>query len=301
MASAHAGATTLFAVPFPTQCRIAGGAAGTVELDGLIRGLDRVTGAGQVSVAKKSSRGPMIGAILSVSCLLGIAVVLQGAENDPGPAEPTLVSPQEDRFDAVGNGWHFGEYGIAELVDDEWISQVADATGIPSRVLRAYAGAEIAFTQSGGGCQVDWSTLAGLGFVESRHGTLHGGHIDAHGYQTPHMFGIPLDGSRSAAVPDTDGGVIDGDDEWDRAMGPMQFIPGTWAYLGADGNRDGESDPQQIDDAVLAAARHLCHGGTLADDAEWVDAVWSYNRSLDYNNQVADAADRYREAAQRIG
>ena len=46
----------------------------------------------------------------------------------------------------------------------------------------------------------------------------------------------------------------------DRAVGPMQFLPASWARYGADGNGDGVRDPHQLDDAALAAAAYLCAG-----------------------------------------
>ena len=42
------------------------------------------------------------------------------------------------------------------------------------------------------------------------------------------------------------------------AEGPMQFLPGTWAGYGADGDGDGRADPFDPADAVPAAARYLC-------------------------------------------
>ena len=38
-------------------------------------------------------------------------------------------------------------------------------------------------------------------------------------------------------------GRLDGDDTWDRAVGPMQFIPSTWAWSGRDGDGDGVAQP----------------------------------------------------------
>ena len=38
-------------------------------------------------------------------------------------------------------------------------------------------------------------------------------------------------------------------------MGPMQFIPSTWRKWATDGNGDGIGDPQNLDDAAMAAAR----------------------------------------------
>ena len=61
----------------------------------------------------------------------------------------------------------------------------------------------------------------------------------------PGIYGIPLNGSNNTAViRDTDGGTYDRDLTWDRAVGPMQFIPGTWRTVGVDANGDGRKDPR---------------------------------------------------------
>ena len=75
----------------------------------------------------------------------------------------------------------------------------------------------------------------------------------------------------------------------------MQFIPSTWATWGSDGNGDGVADPQQIDDAALAAGRYLCEYGDLSDAANWRRAVFAYNHLESYVNAVADAARDYAE------
>jgi len=109
---------------------------------------------------------------------------------------------------------------------------------------------------------------------------------------------VPLDGSPGfREVRDTDGGALDGDVTYDRAVGPMQFLPTTWARYGADGSGDGVRDPHQIDDAARGAAAYLCNDDRdTADGAGWWDGVLTYNRSGDYARLVWAAADRYATA-----
>ncbi len=144
-------------------------------------------------------------------------------------------------------------------------------------------------------CGLGWNTLAGIGAVESIHGSYLGASADADGLVSPPIIGIALDGSEGVMeILDTDGGELDGDVRWDRAVGPMQFIPTTWADFAQDGNLDGRTDPHQIDDAVLTAAHYLCaSGGDLTSDDGWQGALAAYNRSVSYAHDVADLATSY--------
>jgi membrane-bound lytic murein transglycosylase B len=65
------------------------------------------------------------------------------------------------------------------------------------------------------------------------------------------------------------------------ALGPMQFIPETWAVYGGGGDI---TDPR---DAILAAARLLDDNGAPADMAE---ALWHYNPSDSYVRAVTAQA-----------
>lgn len=146
------------------------------------------------------------------------------------------------------------------------------------------------------GCVVPWSLLAGIGKVESDHGRIGGRAPGADGVVRPPVIGIALDGRPGvAAIPDTDGGALDGDTVWDRAVGPMQVIPTTWARHGTDGDGDGVADPQDLHDAVPTAAAVLCAGspGDLAVPAQAREALRAYNASTAYADAVLAHAATY--------
>src|SRR5581483_4161793 len=88
---------------------------------------------------------------------------------------------------------------------------------------------------------------------------------------------------------------LDGDAKYAHALGPMQFIPSTWAIYGTDANGDGKADVFNINDAALGAARYLCAaGGNLRTHAGQVAGVLAYNHSDQYLAQVLALADAYR-------
>ncbi|WP_393062714.1 lytic murein transglycosylase [Streptomyces sp. LN549] len=165
--------------------------------------------------------------------------------------------------------------------------------GIPSTVLAAYRKAESALGRSDPGCRLPWQLLAAIGKVESGHAG--GGRVDAHGTTLSPILGPVLNGAGFANIPDTDGGGYDGDKTYDRAVGPMQFIPSTWAHWARDGNGDGRSDPSNIYDASLAAGAYLCAGTRdLTVRADLDRAVLSYNHSDTYLRTVLSWLEFYR-------
>ena len=79
-----------------------------------------------------------------------------------------------------------------------------------------------------------------------------------------------------------------------RAMGPMQFLPGTWAHYASDGDGDGTADPQNLYDATLAAARYLCSGSlNLRDQSQVLSSILRYNNSMPYAQNVLGWAAAY--------
>jgi hypothetical protein len=233
-----------------------------------------------ISVAGLVVTAAVVGAIV-VFTLPGGA--LRGLPDAAGPSTPlaryATAAPVTPATTPAGPA-------LSALADPAWVTATARKTGIPSRALAAYAGVAISFESRA--CGIGWNTLAGIGEIESRHGTIFGGAIAADGTATPAIFGVPLSGGAVANIPDSDKGVIDGDATIDRAVGPMQLIPEAWRNWHADGNADGVQDPQNIDDATLAAAGYLCRAGGKALDTEkgWRQAVLAYNGSQQYLDDV---------------
>lgn len=146
------------------------------------------------------------------------------------------------------------------------------------------------------GCRLRWPLLAALGRAESGHAG--GGRVDASGRTLGRILGPRLDGSPGLPlVVDTDGGALDRDPAWDRAVGPMQLLPSVWRRYGADGDEDGRVDPDDVFDAALSAGRFLCAGGAdLADPEQLAAAVLRYRQSPRYLAAVRSWSDGYTRA-----
>ncbi|ASO18366.1 hypothetical protein FHR81_002770 [Actinoalloteichus hoggarensis] len=232
----------------------------------------------------------------------------------PAPVQPEVSIPQPAAvpapdLESIGTGGDGeeppsaqGEPGDTEQsVEtssnplDVWARDMATVIDAPPRALRAYANADAHLRVEQPSCGVSWTMLIGIGRVESDHGRFAGAELGEDGRPTIPIYGPPLDGSPGVmAIPDTDGGELDGDDVWDRAMGPVQFLPTTWELYGRDGNGDGVADPQNIDDAALSAATYLCsEGRDLNTPTGWWSAVLTYNNSVDYGQRVFNLAETY--------
>lgn len=177
-----------------------------------------------------------------------------------------------------------------------WATPIAEDTRIPLVSLEAYGNAAEIQRQQHPDCGIAWTTLAGIASVESKHGTHRGASVAPNGDVSPPIRGVALDGTNgNMEILDSDNGELDGDDVYDRAMGPFQFIPETWKRYGVDANGDGIADPDNIDDAALSAARYLCvsAGGDMTQAKSWQKAVRTYNNSQSYVLKVRDHAAAY--------
>ena len=169
---------------------------------------------------------------------------------------------------------------LATAVQATQIAQVSDigAQDIPTVALSAYQEA------AAQGCDgLDWWVLAGIGKVESDHGRTNGSTLLPSGETSPPIFGPELNGSgaggnlTSLPIGQWRGSWgLTGD--YQRAIGPMQFLPGTFARYAP----DTTATPHNIGDAARAAASLLCDG-SIADIGM---ALRRYNNSQAYVDEV---------------
>jgi membrane-bound lytic murein transglycosylase B len=173
--------------------------------------------------------------------------------------------------------------------------RVSETVDIPDVALSAYQRAATVMNAADPDCRLDWSLVAAIGYVESNHGRYAGSRLDDEGLARPAIRGIRLDGSRDTQrIKDTDAGQYDGDERFDRAVGPMQILPSTWTLIGVDADGDDVREPQDVHDAALAAAVYLCSGSQdLSTDAGRRAAVHRYNPDDSYVDLVLEIADDY--------
>ncbi|MFI9821236.1 lytic transglycosylase domain-containing protein [Streptomyces sp. NPDC052013] len=241
-------------------------------------------------------------AALSASQAPGVTVDDHGRQTS-ADATP---SPDEAASSATGNSPYYTDLpplnspnpSPSASTDPDTPAGAAEA-GIPATVLDAYKKAEAALRAKKPACNLPWQLLAAIGRVES--GQARGGRVSADGTTLSPIIGPQLDGNGFALIKDTDNGVHDGNSRYDNAVGPMQFIPSTWAWAGRDGNGDGREDPNNIYDAALAAGHYLCRNGwDLSDQSDLNRAILSYNNSTDYLNTVLRWLEYYRKGTHEI-
>jgi Transglycosylase SLT domain len=227
--------------------------------------------------------------------IAGVGGTAASAESDPATTLPDGSSVPTEAIEApasvsTGRGLAPGVHG-----DADQIVSTASTSGIPAAALAAYQRAETVIDNADRSCHLSWQLVAAIGRVESDHGRTDGNSLDDHGVARPGIFGVALDGSHGTTrIADTDAGRFDSDARFDRAIGPMQFIPSTWSVVGVDADGDGERNPQDVDDAALATAVYLCSGD---DDLATADgqrgAVYRYNHSRSYVDLVLSIMHAY--------
>ncbi|MGZ6734652.1 MAG: lytic transglycosylase domain-containing protein [Nocardioides sp.] len=227
--------------------------------------------------------------------LTGLGAGSAEASGSPTNGSGGILVPADEIADAasIGSGMGGGT-DVAPGLGQQMI-QTADSSGIPAAALAAYQRAASVIDKADPACHLSWQLIGAIGRVESNHGRADGNTLSAQGVATPGILGPVLDGSAGTSeIADTDAGAYDGNTSFDRAVGPMQFIPSTWAVVGVDADGDGQRNPQDIDDAALATAVYLCSGsGDLSTMAGEERAVYRYNHSQSYVDTVLGVANAY--------
>ncbi len=239
-------------------------------------------------------------AVLSAAWTASIATTGSGtALADSTTTQPTTLPDgtslptqaiQAPASVSVSGGVAPGVQGNAQQV-----VATASTSGIPAAALAAYQRAETVINAADASCHLPWQLVAAIGRVESDHGRTGGNSLDAQGVARPGIFGPALTGQDGTTkIADTDAGQYDADATWDRAVGPMQFIPSTWSVVGVDADGDGQRNPQDVDDAALATAVYLCSGDDdLSTAAGQRAAVYRYNHSQSYVDLVLSITNAY--------
>jgi membrane-bound lytic murein transglycosylase B len=254
----------------------------------------------------RTARTPAFG-VAMIACLIFAGVVGAAAPPFPVPMStlrdaaitpvaavaPASTDPTGPMVIAVQHpkvGFHVGAATVSAPPPTVVVNSPG-ALGIPKMALSAYRNAERMMAGSDPACGISWNLLAGIGRIESMH--ANGGATDARGTAIRPIYGPTLDGTlpgNEVIVQSNGGGRV----SYARAMGPMQFLPGTWARYASDGDGDGVADPQNLYDATLAAARYLCSGGlNLRDQSQVMAAILRYNNSMPYAQNVLGWAAAY--------
>ncbi|NUT47198.1 MAG: lytic murein transglycosylase [Saccharothrix sp.] len=265
----------------------------------------------QWGFAATATAAMLVPALLHTATPLDWSVVGDGAGVEivpPGPGDVlgTFALDAQGKLGATGRLPETDELSAALLADADDPSGFEDDLppleggflregqhGIPGVMLDAYMRAAERLGQTTPGCRLDWPLLASIGRIESGH--ARGGRVAENGNTVEKILGPVLNGAPGvAAIRDTDGGRYDGDRSWDRAVGPMQFIPSTWEGYAADGNEDGERNPNNIYDATIGAGNYLCaNGADVGDPTQRARAVFRYNQSNEYVATVLYWAELY--------
>ena len=238
-------------------------------------------------------------ALLSAAWTASLAGVGAGTVNTAADEARTLPDGTSLPTEAVEDPANYSDpttlgLGITSGKTDQ-IVRTSSTNGIPSAALAAYQRAATVINAADKGCHIPWQLIAAIGRVESDHGRYGGNTLGEDGLSRPGIFGIALDGSNNTQkIADTDAGQYDSDEKFDRAVGPMQFIPSTWSVVGVDADGDAQRNPQDMDDASLATAVYLCSGDDdLGTDAGRRASVYRYNHSKEYVDLVLRIMQAY--------
>ncbi|HEY3408187.1 MAG TPA: bifunctional lytic transglycosylase/C40 family peptidase, partial [Propionicimonas sp.] len=189
-----------------------------------------------------------LGPVLALT--LGVpvgAVVIASAVVAPAVAEQIRIDPCSAYPDQVNTDITGGEEAGVGFELPRWGSPRYQSLRSHAQTIPTHIKA--LYVAAGGRYQVPWQLLAGIGMAETRHGR---------------------NNQTSSA----------------GAQGLMQFMPRTFAGYGVDGNGDGRRDIHNDADSIFSAANYLTASGVTRGTTGVIRALWAYNHSVSYRNDV---------------
>jgi hypothetical protein len=175
------------------------------------------------------------------------AVALTATVIAPAVAEQVRIDPCSAYPDQVNLPVPGGEEDGVGFELPKWGSPRYQSLSSPAQTIPNAV--KKLYLAAAGKYRVPWELLAGIGMAETRHGRNN--HTSSAG-----------------------------------AQGLMQFMPGTFAAYGVDGNHDGRRDIHNDADSVFSAAHYLVESGLTRGAQGVLKALWAYNHSISYRNDV---------------
>ena len=190
----------------------------------------------------------LVGLILALTLGVSIGTIaLTTAVVAPAVAEQVRIDPCSVYPDQSNLDLTGGEEAGVGFELPKWGSPRHQSLNSPAQAIPVSV--KTLYLSAAAEYQVPWELLAGIGMAETRHGR---------------------NNTTSSA----------------GAQGLMQFMPRTFAAYGVDGNHDGRRDIHNDADSIFSAARYLTASGVARGTRGVITALWAYNHSISYRNDV---------------
>lgn len=190
----------------------------------------------------------LLGPVLALTLGVPIgAVAIATAVVAPAVAEQIRIDPCSAYPDQTNTDITGGEEAGVGFELPKWGNPRYQSLRSPAQTIPTHI--KSLYVAAGRRYQLPWQLLAGIGMAETRHGR---------------------DNRTSSA----------------GAQGLMQFMPRTFAAYGVDGSKDGRRDIHNDADSIFSAANYLTASGVTRGTTGVIRALWAYNHSISYRNDV---------------
>ncbi|KAB2807170.1 hypothetical protein F9L07_27135 [Pimelobacter simplex] len=271
----------------------------------------RLADAGRRGVRRRSSRTRqvtvvLLGVLLATTGVVGGVVQVLRASSAEVPT--TTAVHTESTEEGVTEAPVVAP-AVMTAPDDVRRAPVARPSDLPGSLGSAPPAAVLAYQRAAtimdtaSRCGLPWTVLAAVGRVESDHGRgPKGDHrVGRAGRVKPGYVAASLDGRGGRGeLPDTDLGALDGDPRWDAPVGPLGLLPATWSRVAVDADNNGVRDPQDLDDAALAAAVLLCADQDLGTRRGLKASLAAFHPGDGFVPAVLAIARRYEKQAAQV-